>query len=493
MYGSDRLNNHNILRYGLTIDFCQNFRSLKYLGIELPYVLIRHFHSFIKPFVDKNLNNRPFIKKLRMKHKIYKIKSVQQKLNFAPKMKRDLSTYTHRNTILMAGVFAPFALDQFPHSNVILINANHYDKSAIDKAFEARKLPGNISIFDFQKSYNRVVIPKTVRGRYIRQLQKLLVANRNHEIFGTIQFQRWMKKNLLRSLKWIHSLESLIRKQPVGLILDHFEITYPGNILGLIAKKYNLPFLLAPQVLITDRSLIPTRASRYLVWGKNYRRWLYKRGIPITKISITGNLKFEYEQKARSMPKSEFIQRLNIPKDHLIISFTSQTFSEQVNKKIMKWIRKSVGSQPITVVIRPHPYDSMNYKPYVKSAKIVLSPKEMHLYNIIENSDFIMTISSNTAIEAANLKKGIIILQPQLPYHFENNGNDFNSFLVRSRAGLTAYNVSDLRKYFRRLANDDELKNSVIQMGQKFLAETVRVNASAAVLTRRIIHNILKN
>ena len=243
MYGNHRLNQHNILRYGLTIDFCQSFRSLKYLGIELPYVLIRHFHSFIKPFVDKNLTNQPYIKKLQMKHKIYTIKDVREKLNFAPKMKRDLSTYTHRKTILMSGVFAPFALDQFPHSNVILINANHYDNSAIDKAFEARKLPGNISIFNFQKFYNKVVIPKTLRARYIRQLQKLLSANRNHELFGTLKFQNWIKKNLLRSLKWIHSLEFLIQKRPVGLIFDHFEITYPGNILGLIAQKYNLPFI----------------------------------------------------------------------------------------------------------------------------------------------------------------------------------------------------------------------------------------------------------
>lgn len=491
MYGKERLNNHEILKYGLTIEFCRTFNSLKYMDIELPYVLLRHFHVYIKPFVNKNLRNTAYVRRIQQKYRIYTMANVQNSLKSSTKKLRNLSKYSYRNTILMSGVFTSFALDQFTKNNVILVNANHHDDKAIKAALNGGQLPQNIEIFNFNEKLKKTIIPKKEVNKLLKQLKKILIANRKHKLFGTPMFKRWIYKNLFRSLRRIQALELLIRKKPIGVILDHVEITYPGNILSLIALKYNLPFLLAPQVLLTDRSVIPTRASKYLVWGNNYKNWFNKRGIKPSKIKVTGNLKFEYEKKVQLISKSDFIDTTKIPNDHLIITFTTQTFSKKINYTIMNWIIKAVSSLPITVIIKPHPADSTDYTRYLKYPNIKLAP-QTHVYNILRNSDFVMTISSNTAIEAATFNKGIIVLQPKIPYEYEHHNNDFNAFLVKSNAGLVAHNYKELRKHFEKLKKNKKFRETVVEKGQRFLSETLNTHITPSIMTRRIIQSYLK-
>ncbi|WP_183040914.1 hypothetical protein [Salipaludibacillus neizhouensis] len=45
------------------------------------------------------------------------------------------------------------------------------------------------------------------------------------------------------------------------------------------------------------------------------------------------------------------------------------------------------------------------------------------LFDLLKKSDYCMTISSTTAVEAAMFKKGIIVLQPKIPYEFIINYN----------------------------------------------------------------------
>ena|GEM_PF-946951 len=492
MYGSNELNNHYILRYGLTIDFYQSFRSLKYLDIELPSVLFRKFQTYIRLFVDNNLAKSAYINKLQQKHQIKTMEDVQRKLVSLQGVKRISPAHSHSKTILMSGVFARFALEQFPNEKIILYYTNTKEKAAIAQAFAEKSYKGNISIVNLLAAQKRSAIPKNEEVRLNRELTKILLANRRHEIFGTLKFKKWLIKNIFEAIKWIHTLDEFIRKNFVGLILDQYEITYPSNVLSLLSTKYNLPFLLAPQLLIADRTLIPTRAKHYFVWGSNYKDWLIKRGIESAKIFITGNLRFEYEKQLKPMEKAKFIQRLGIPNDHLIITFTSQNFPRQVNSAILEWVKKATESLPITVIIKPHPADYVDYSPYLKEVKVLLAPKEMKLYNILENSDLNMTISSNTAIEAAYLKKGVIILQPQIPYLFEQNSNDFNSFLVRSNAGLVAHNAEELTKHFKMLVNNSTFRKNEIKKAQIFLEKTLETKQSTSLLTKKIIQEIIE-
>jgi len=488
MYGSEHINNHHILRYGLTIEFCEVFSSIKYLDIEVPLTLIRYFHLFIKQFVDSNLTNYDYINKLQKKYNINTMKDVQKALSHKPKIKKDLSKEPNRNTILMPAALVTFPLDQFPDAPVLLMVLNHYDKTALI----GKKLPKNFIKYSFSRAQSMVKIPMEVIGKLQGEFENILSTVNNHEIFGKPEFRRWFLRYLNYALKWVHLLDNLIKKAPIGLIFDYVEIIVPGNILAMLAIKYNLPFINAPKVLITDRSIIPTYASSYFVWGNNYKNWLEKRGIDSSKIYITGNLQYEYAKSEKSMPKADFLKLLNIPTDNFIVTFTSQTFAEEVNLTLMNWITDSINDLPITFVIRPHPSDSFDYTRFLKGSKIVLTPKTMHLYNILENTDFLTTISSNTAIEAAILKKGLIILQPDLPYNFEHNNNDFNAFLVKSGAGLAIYDHQELRVNLKKLIEDKDFRTEIVKQGQLFLRDTLDLNHSPSTVIPKLILGHIK-
>ena len=489
MYGDDKLNNHGILRYGLTLDYCETFSSLKYLDIELPLTLVRNFHIFIKTFVDNNLFNYNYINRLQEKYNINTVGDVQKALNHKQRQIKDLSKAPNRKTVLMPAALVTLALDQFSDAPILLMVHNHYDKTAL----KGQKLPGNLVKYSFARDLVRVKIPRTDIVNLQTQLKQIFLSVKTHDVFDTLEFKQWFEVLLTRMVKNVYFLDRLIRRSNIGVILDHFEITVPGNILSLLALKYNLPFIYAPQLLITDQSFIPTKASLYCAWGENYKQWMIKRGIEPTKIKITGNLRFEYAKNKIAISKKEFINLMNIPSDHFIITFTTQQFEEKVNMEIMDWIEKfyySIQNIPITFVIRPHPSDHTDYTPFLNISKIKLAPGQLDLFDTLKNSDFVMTVSSGTAIEAAILRKGIIVLQPSIPYHYDYN-NDFHSHLVKAKAGLNVYKDKDLAKYLTKIVTYEDFRNSAINQGQQFLNNTLELNYSPPVIIRQLIKNYL--
>lgn len=96
----------------------------------------------------------------------------------------------------------------------------------------------------------------------------------------------------------------------------------------------------------------------------------------------------------------------------------------------MDW--NSLSVTPLTVIIRAHPYDPFDYCSLLSNqTNIKISPPKIDLHDLFKETDFMLTISSNTAIEAALYKKGILVLQPELPYDYEHHNNDFNAHLAR--------------------------------------------------------------
>lgn len=63
---------------------------------------------------------------------------------------------------------------------------------------------------------------------------------------------------------------------------------------------------------------------------------------------------------------------------------------------------------------------------------------------MLSQIDCLMTISSNTAIEAALFAKPLLILQPNIPYHYQLSHNQINAHLAKAQAGEIINNVTDL-------------------------------------------------
>ncbi|EGK12900.1 hypothetical protein ACFQ49_03495 [Kroppenstedtia eburnea] len=490
MYGDDRLNNHYILRYGLTHEFFQAFHQLTHSDIEIPLTLVRYFHIWIKPFVNAQRTNDQYVQKLQKKHRFNTMKDVQKALSRGPEWKQSLPQVPQRKAILMPAMFAPLALECFHDENVILHVLSNQDRHALNIC----SLMENMSVYDIVKGLGQVHLSSKTRAELKARIEKLVIQNSDHELFGRPDFKMWLLAHSFRSAKMIDALDQLIRQLRIGVILDQVEITMTTSILSLLARKYGLPFINMPQVLITDRSLIPTRASHYYVWGENYKKWFQKRGIPSSKIKVIGNWKFELAKRnSQAMSRSEFGSRFGIPDTHHILTYTTQPLSSQVNQRVMEWIKQISPSFSVTFLIRQHPGASYDYSSALRFPNIVFVPSTLNLYHLLAITDILMTVSSNTAIEAAMLGKGVFVLQPPIQYDYEFNNNDFNHHLVKAGAGPSITSPTDMKDNLERLTTDKTYLACLQKQGKRFLQKTLQTNPPPSIQIKNLVKRLICN
>jgi len=491
MYGKEALDNNQIIKYGLTQEFFGAFHQLTFRDIELPLTLIFRYHLLIQPYINKNLYNLALINKLQKKYKFHTIADVQKSLARNPKIKINLAKEKKRKALLINASLAKFALDKYRDSKVIVLVQSRKERSIIKRL----KFPKNFKIIDIDKESRKIKLSPIAIKNTIRLINYLVNKNSSQKMFGNKFFERWLINNSLYSMRLISVLDNIITKYPIGIIMDIVEYSNKGTILALLAKKYNLPFINIPQDLISDMSLIPTRASYYFVWGKNYKDWLVKRGIDVKKIKVLGNLRFEYQDTKSTTSRTELCKSLKTPASNYIIAFTSQSFPMKVNIEIIKWINYTItklakkGSIPVTFVIKPHPSDHLDYTKFHKKKGLVLLPRRFKLYDLLNNADFIMTISSTTAIEAVRLRKGIIILQPKIPYLGFRNTNNYNAHLANASAGATVNNQQQLYQCIEKIISDENFREGLIIQGQKFLKSTLYTKRGATT-SEQIKRNI---
>ncbi|WP_181348844.1 CDP-glycerol glycerophosphotransferase family protein [Thalassobacillus sp. CUG 92003] len=487
MYGDHKLNNHLRIRYGLTKEFFETFSSLSYSSIELPLTMIYHYHfSVIKPFVNKHQTNNSYIKKKSYNFK--SMKEVQKTLYRAPLCQKNLANEPGRKAVLVPGAFLPMALKSLKHHQVVLLISNKNDENTIK---EYPRIPANFSIFNLKQSTLSTKMPKKAFKNMKHRANNLIRKQKNHEVFGTSSFKRMLHKQIVNSMKQIYVLQNLIRKRKIKIILYLNEYIAPGNILALLAHKFNLTFINVQYYLSTDASIIPSRAHYYCVWGTYYKKWLEERGIAGSKILSIGSLRFEIQKTPAKLKNRLTVdKRLRIPHNHKLITFFTQDYPGKVNSSMMNWITHSISNKPVTVVIKPHRRDHQDYSHFVKHKQIILAPSNFHSYDLLNASDHIMAISSNIAIEGAMFKKGIIILQPSIAYDFRYNYNDFYRHLASANAGAIIRNKHDMMHTINNLLHSTQAESALIEKGQHCLKYTIDDADLPSLRLRRLIDDL---
>ncbi len=325
------------------------------------------------------------------------------------------------------------------------------------------------------------------------QVTQLLSKSPKHYYFSTPLFKQWFITNALHILRWVFILDRLLIKSKPAVMIVQSEASIHGGILGLLSKKYNIPFINMPLLLIGDRTIIPTRADYYFVWGSNQKKWFMERNTKENKIFETGNIKFFCELERSICSKKYFLNELNIPAHHHIFGFTSQPFPD-ANGRIEEWINAIPNHLPVTILVKkhkndPHEYPILNGKPNIR-----ILPPDYALYEFLAHIDCLMTISSNTAIEAALVDKPLLILQPPIPYHYQLNHNQNNAHLVKAQAGEIIESANHLVTSIKKVIINSEYRNELKRKAGKFLSRTLAAVDEAPILTKsKIVEIISKN
>jgi hypothetical protein len=484
VYGGNELSSNCILRYAYTKEFFETFSSLQVLDICLPYTLMLKFQNSIKPIVNSRIHDKGYVGELKEKHKFNSIKDIQDALAINTQCVKDLRADPGRDGILISANYIAFALDKLSSSRVIV---NVVNKRSINQ----KVLPKNFSTFFYKKELRETKVSANLIGDLLQRAEELIKKQAGHPVFSRPCFKAWLLKHLPGAIRTVILLDRLICQQPIKVIVSYTEIANPEATLSLLALKYNLPFLNVQHCLTKDRTYLPASATYHCLWGKHYKDWLLERGIPGGKIMPIGSLRFYYSQKKSYLDKIYFTRQLNIDNKNIIITYTSQPFHGRVNLRIMQWINDAVRSLPITVMIRKHPRDKTNYRPFLNT-QIKLTPRTLKLYDILYNSDFVMTVSSNTAIEASLLGKGIIVLQPKIPYHYVLHHDEHNAHLASAQAGPVIYNSQQLKIRLRKIVSNRAYRNRLYRQSRLFLQNTLQDNnRRAPELTEALIRQLL--
>jgi len=384
---------------------------------------------------------------------------------------------------------APFALKSLSKAHILFTISDKEDQ----KVLKRYTLPSQMKVFNYSQKLTKQKISRHTQNILLNRMNIILRRMRNHRLFSHSSFKKWLITHIKVAIKNIKLLDNLIRKEPIKVISARSEIINPGTTLSLLAAKYNLPFVNIPQVLIGDASLLPTRASHYCVWGNNQQDWLRKRGISPSKIIQTGNINFESANNFKCRSKEHFFKMLSIPQDHTVITFASQPFNKKVQSTIVSWIQQSLSTlRKAIVLIKPHPNDKTDFKALLKpTEKIIVLSKEYSLYDVICHTDYLMTVSSNSAIETAMFNKAIIVLQPSIPYHYDQSHNDYHAHLVKAKAGPVVSKKGDLSKIFMKITNDPYYKQTLLKQSTDFLNQTL-ISASPSASVAKVMKTLLR-
>lgn len=486
MYSGDTFNPHLLLRYGFTLDFFEYFSFVQYLGIEIPLILLHPYHRYIRDRVNQLMANFPYLITKQQQWKLYSMKDVQLRLQRMPIPVQNLSLNKERKTILLCGQFIDFALSQLNNFNVIILLFNHHDK----KAIEGKSIPSNFQVLDLYKMLKSTVLSPGVLDWIPTILSSHIKTPfmQQHEIFSHPSFLSWFHTHIFQGMKQIEILSKLIINHPIGIILDHSELIFPGNVLSLLARRYGIPFINVQYHLTNDASIIPSRASYYGVWGQHMEEWLNKRGIPLTSIYQIGSIRLENNKEFIHKKREDLLSALNLSHNPFILTFTTECYSSAVNYSILEWMQYATGKLSLIILIKPHPSDQTSYHPFV-SERIRLCPLNFHLQEILNASDLIATISSTTALEGALLNKGMIVLQPCIPYDYDVNYNGYPHIFADGNGGEIIKNKEDLVHVLTKMMEEKSYYEANIQKGQMLLNHMIsKKNKSATERLKELIY-----
>ncbi|MBM7703014.1 CDP-glycerol glycerophosphotransferase family protein [Metabacillus iocasae] len=482
MYGELEVNDHHLIKYALLCDFFQYFSSITVYGLPLAQCLVSQFLVNIQSFVDSHLNDELYVQSLRRKYPFQTMGDINKKLLTFEQIPSERMIKREKSILLCDSYYA-FAVDQLKEYEVTLYRVRRQERE--------EALPRGFTYVQFRDEL--LQINQQVRAQQASlKVRVELVCKRvkTHPYLGTNNFKRWIVQALPKITKWVYMLDQLLLKVRPSIIIDPVEASIYGSILGLLSKKYTIPFVNMPVVAIGDRSLIPTRASHYFVWGKAQKKWLIEREISANKIIETGNIRFYYRDLPTTL-KPYMYRKIGVSSAHYVIGFTTQPFVN-TNHIVERWIAAIPSHLPITIVLKKHPNDTYEYSLLKNKEQVKILGNEIDILELLYHIDALMTISSTTGFEAALFGKPLFILQPPIPYHYVLNSNESNSFFANVNAGAVISNRQQFIQELEKVISDETYVEELKQKSSKLITETIHNLEQAPLLVKSNIEHILK-
>ncbi|MFD2670553.1 hypothetical protein [Marinicrinis sediminis] len=482
MFGGETITPYVTLKYGLTQDFFEAFQSLTYCGIEIPLVLMRSYHKLIEPAVVTWSSQTQHVRK-RHVYPTRSFEALQKVLDRSPTPVSHAASPSRRKSVLLPGRLAFLAVRSLSRHRVILSVSNMYDLKGIREV----RLPAHFRVWHLRSAMKQVRVPASHFDRYRKLALQLLADQQHHPLFQQDFFRKWLLQQLPGAMKLVRTTDHFLRRSSVRVILDYDTTVVPGEVWSLLSKKYQLPYVYLQYHMPMIYPLFPFRADYYCMWGKHYREWLERHGVPAARIREIGSIRLEGTTRGKWMNKKELCARLDIPAHHLVIAFGGRTDTRS-NERFLRWMVNASTDLPITIVYKPHPKHPHPYDHIIGHyAHARLFPADLHLNHLLSGMDMLATFHSTTGVEAALFRKSLISLhvKPHDDYY------DHCSMFARAKAGSIVHSAEELRTLLHALVHDEQRRAQQQAATRAFLADMIRLPGSPAKRVNVLVSHLI--
>lgn len=275
--------------------------------------------------------------------------------------------------------------------------------------------------------------------------------------------------NLLTKLLIVHAtIKHILNKKQFQSLMIAADSSPFNNIVCNIANHNNIPTFSIPQVFIKFPKIaikLPN-ASKILVSGKRVKDEFIKFGMNENKITVTGNPRYDYI-------KNEIKEIMSEYKDSKLIIIAMSRWHEK-DPQWMSEIIKFCAKNSLEILIKIHPmYKFSSNK--IFSEKMIKQIKhnctnykytisyDTDLTKILPTSSILITEYSIVAVEAAFNKIPVIIVN-----FFRNKDNEYSAGYKNEGIAINVENTAELFSAIKRILNDEQTKNALIDSISKF-------------------------
>jgi len=238
--------------------------------------------------------------------------------------------------------------------------------------------------------------------------------------------------------------------------------------IATVANLNNIPTLYIQHFTTSAHpGFEPIMTSKAALPGRHDKNIYIQLGTQPDKLVITGQSKYDViPKKIKEFNRKKLCNKLDLDPQKGIFVLTTQPFPHEENQKLLYAVLNAMKKYPdkqLVIKMHPREVNKLFYKKIVNEmhAKNVVITKNVDTIELLIACEIMMTVSSNTALEAIILNKPVIIINLL-------NKPDFLS-LIKKNAAVEVCKSEDLPIMIKEVLSNKKLRNKLNLHGKMLI------------------------
>lgn len=380
--------------------------------------------------------------------------------------KRKKSDY-HKKVVFINDVFNQSMIKNLRNVQSTFDNKD-FEEVIIDKRV---KNNNSISIYRFFKPIRFFIkdLPNAIKGFYVNQKYFKELS----EEFNTKKRLYFM--SFIETFFLLNCVEGLIKKyNNLDAIVLNTDIHKVSRLFVLAGKKQKIKtIVLQHGATVLEFGYLPVYADHMCVWGELSKKWFVERGVPESKLLVTGT------------PKMDFVQKYDISKSRISDIKKILVIMNPIGKKNMMFFLETISNAiselgDVEITIKLHPsaddYSDLPEKFFMRKVNIC---KFENIHELLYQTDVVITTTSTVGSESIAFYKPLIQIRLE---NYEGTRLDYENM----DCCLVVENQNDLAS----ILSNKTLINSKILNYQNYIEKCFyKLDGNSAERIKEVILN----